>query len=347
MSPASGNDQPEQDRTSSWAEETLKLASPAAARLWASKVIGGLRAEAWATDQDPDFLVGVLKESIAGIGGLPGASAALALSLAGDPARRIEFAELGADLAVAADMRPSWFAGERRMTLLGAQSILRDHGDVEVFLLEYVDHLIVVTVDHTGLYQLLNATVTAPVPSSVAAVYARALAAAVAPAAAVTPLSATEVAQRLAGPVIEFVKQGPQFPTDVPGGPDPEELVEASALLQAVVAELPWTEPDADAVIEQFLAGDVPAGKWPRWWARLVTDDALARGRAATSFSQTYAHQLVLNRLLLEVAVPEDDVPALSEAIRAWARFVHIDWADRLPALLDKYATLNARLATT
>jgi hypothetical protein len=43
------------------------------------------------------------------------------------------------------------------------------------------------------------------------------------------------------------------------------------------------------------------------------------------------------------VTVPNEAVPALTEAIRAWARFTDADWTDDLPDLLAGYAALNAR----
>jgi hypothetical protein len=41
--------------------------------------------------------------------------------------------------------------------------------------------------------------------------------------------------------------------------------------------------------------------------------------------------------------MPEADVPALTQAIRAWARFTDADWTDDLSELLASYAILNAR----
>jgi hypothetical protein len=150
------------------------------------------------------------------------------------------------------------------------------------------------------------------------------------------------VAYRLTGPVTTFVREGPQPDSDIDAA-DMKKIFRWTALLEAVVADLGPALSDAELVIEQFAAD---GGKWTRWWAEFVTDDAWDSGRATTSFSRLYAGRLLL-RLAREVAVPEEDVPALSEAIRAWARFTNADWADELPELLEGYAILNARVSSS
>jgi hypothetical protein len=95
-------------------------------------------------------------------------------------------------------------------------------------------------------------------------------------------------------------------------------------------------------VIERFMAGYAVDEKWSRWWARFVVTGAEETGRAATDFGLEFAYAQIL-KLAREVAMPAEAVPAVTEAIRAWARFTDADWADDLSELLEHYAILNAR----
>ncbi|GAA3430689.1 hypothetical protein [Kutzneria kofuensis] len=319
-------------------EQALEITSLVQARTWASDLIGHYRAVAWDTGDDPDIAIGQLRFEIADVGGAAGTAAALALSLVGRRKRRAEFAALGEELALATGSMPAWYAGDLKLRLLAARSITDANRDYEAIVLEYHDHTLGVIVEHVGLMRLLSVVVRGP-QDGVA--FVRELARAISAHGEPVALSPTEVSYRLFGPVTMFVDEGPDFAADLPAA-QVRKVIGRTALMEAVLTDLPPAPAD-EGVIEQFMATCDTDEKWSRWWAGFVVRSAEETGRAVTDFGLHFGHAQIL-KLAREVAMPEADVPALTEAIRAWARFTNADWTDDLSVLLEGYAILNARV---
>jgi hypothetical protein len=320
-------------------EQALEIKNLVHARTWASDLIGHYRAIAWDAGRDPEITIGQLPFEIADHGGAAATASALALSLVGRRKRRAEFAALGEKLALATGTIPAWYAGDLKLRLLAAHSITDANRNYEATVLEYHDHTLGVIVEHIGLMRLLSAVVRGP---GTGIEFVRELARPVAPDGNPVALSPAEVSYRLFGPVTMFVDEGPDFDSenDLPAGQF-RKVIGRTALLEAVLTDLPPAPAD-EGVIEQFMSACGTDEKWSRWWAGFIVRGAEETGRAVTDFGLHFGHAQIL-KLAREVAMPPADVPALTEAIRAWARFTHADWPDDLSELLAGYAILNAR----
>jgi len=350
MSPASRKRKPKKDSTgrarpprrsplAGTIAQALEIRNLTQARTWASDLIGHCRAVAWDAGTDPDIGIGQLRFEIADVGGAAGTAAAFALSLVGQRTRRAEFAALGEKLALATGSMPAWYAGDLRLRLRAAHSITDADRDYEAIVLEYHDHMLGVVVEHVGLLRLLSVVVRAP-GDGVA--FVRAMARVVVNGGEPVALGPAEVSYRLFGPVTMFVAEGPDFDSEdeLPAG-QLRKVIGRTALMEAVLTDLPPAPAD-ESVIERFMADHATDETWSRWWARFMVNGAEDTGRAVTDFGSHFGHAQIL-KLAREVAVPEADVPALTEAIRAWARFTSADWTEELSELLAGYAILNAR----
>jgi hypothetical protein len=320
-------------------EQALEITNLMQARTWASDLIGHYRAIAWNVGLDPEITIGALPFELADLGGAGGTAAALALSLVGRPKRRAEFAAVGDQLALATGTMPAWYAGDLKLRLRAAHSITDANRDYEAMLLAYDDHSLGVIVEHMGLIRLLSVVVRGP---NEGIEFLREFARPVARGGEPVELSPTEVSYRLFGPVTMFVDEGPDFDAEneLPPG-QLKKIIGRTALMEAVLTDLPPAPAD-ESVIERFMADYATDEKWSRWWAGFVVRSAEETGRATTDFGLRFGHAQIL-KLAREVAMPEADVPALTEAIRAWARFTDADWTDDLSELLASYAILNAR----
>ncbi|MFC0544917.1 hypothetical protein [Kutzneria chonburiensis] len=320
-------------------EQALEIKNLMQARTWASDLIGHYRAIAWDTGTDPDIGIGRLRSEIADVGGAAGTSAALALSLVGQRTPRAEFLALGEELALATGSMPAWYAGDLKLRLRAARSITDTNRNYEALLLSYDDHSLGVIVEHVGLLRLVKVVVRGP---DAGLEFLRELAETFAPGGEPVELDPVEVSYRLFGPVTMFVAEGPDLDSErnLPAEQF-RRLMGRTALMEAVLSDLP-PAPTDEGVIERFMADYATDEKWSRWWARFVVNSAEDTGRAATDFGEEFAHAQIF-KLAREVAMPAEAVPAVTEAIRAWARFTDADWTDDLPALLAGYAARNAR----
>lgn len=347
MSPASRKRKPKKSNTgkarpprvSPLAEiinQALDIKTLVQARTWASDLLGYYRHEAWLTDNDPEITIGQLQFEIADVGGAAGTAAALALSLVGRRTRRAEFFALGEKLALASGSLPAWTAGDLRLRLRAAHSITDASRDTEGIALEYDDCSLAVVVDHIGLIRVLKVLVLAP---GGGVEYLRDLATSLEGDGDIVELTPAEVSYRLFGPVTTF-EEGPSVDKNGEGAAEIRKVFGRLALLEAVLTDLPQAPVDR-AVVEQFVAECGGDEKWSRWWADFVVGCAEDTGRAATDFGNRFAHVQII-KMAREVRMPAEDVPAVTEAIRAWARFTNADWTDELPDLLEAYAIVNA-----
>ncbi|QUQ70279.1 plasmid pRiA4b ORF-3 family protein [Kutzneria sp. CA-103260] len=321
-----------------------QLSSLLEARTWASGVLGLLRWRAWESQDEPEQVmhtaVSELLDELGRVGGTAGMAAARAFSLVGDEEQRADFHHVAEDLALAGVPEPEWFPGYRPAGLAGAYSVTDSAGDLEVIVLDYRDHFVGAVVDHLGIVNVPEIRVGTSAETN-GPDFAKELASIIWPDPTPVRVSAAQVRERIVGPLTQLLLNGPTAHAELIEGEQANNATMGLALLEAVVDELPEEPPAADEpdLVELFVAGDVPDKDLARSWALFVTDDALANGRADDSFSVRYAEALLFDRMVPTYRLDDADLAPLAEVVRAWARFVHIDSDDKLPELLDEFAT--------
>ncbi|HEX7306176.1 hypothetical protein [Lentzea sp.] len=182
---------------------------------------------------------------------------------------------------------------------------------------------------------------------------------------AVTPLSASDVYDRVWPDIEQFWEEGPDEETEegLIGSEDVRHPVQLIALADARVSALvpsgyviPSISPErTDEVVEAFLASehgiaDVEAA---RAFARIVASSAVEQNRDPVVYGPASLTAVLILNVAAKLHVSDEDLALLPEIVRAWAYFTadardlprdeaRAAWDEELPTVLAEFSEAYA-----
>ncbi|MFI6098672.1 hypothetical protein ACIA8G_24205 [Lentzea sp. NPDC051213] len=177
----------------------------------------------------------------------------------------------------------------------------------------------------------------------------------------ITPLSATDVYDRVWPDVEQFWEDGPDEEAEegLIGSEDVRHPVQLIALADARVSalvpqgyEIPAVSPErTDEVVEAFLASDhgVADVEAARAFARIVAAAAVEQNRDPVVYGPASLTAVLILNVAARVHVSDEDLALLPEIVRAWAYFTvdardlprdeaRAAWDDELPTVLAEFS---------
>lgn len=331
------------------ANDLLGMKSLYEAQLWAAGLVGGFWRSAWQQDGNPDETmdrsVERLVDTFVEKASPATLAALLALGSVGYDEERDFFLEAATELTAAGVAAPDWYRQDQP-ELVEAWSVADPFGDIELITLGYADIVIGALVDHATALHIVQIAVVERSETDAQAL-ARELGVNIQASPRPVRLTAVEALERIDGPLVLFLVDGPEAHGEMLELPDDTNPAMEFALLQARVAglsdDLPETE-DFEPVVDEFLASRTFSDvELARSWAVLAVSSAVSNGRRVRQIGPASLDYLLSVGVPANIEISDEDLALLPEIITAWVHFTatpeqRLVWDERLAEILTRFA---------